>query len=708
MIVLLTCASNNQPVALTKQIADSGEGQVWETNLSGYLAKIYHDPTTARIAKLQVMLANPPADPMLSRNHISIAWPSDLLQDSTGRYLGFLMPAIADSKQLSSVYNPRRRKRVAAGFNWYYLHVTALNTAWIVKEIHAKDYVFGDIKTENILVNNRALVSVIDTDSFQVQDALLGKIYRCTVGSEGFTPPELLGQDFATNNQTEVHDRFRLGVLIHYLLFGYHPFSGQWIGEGESPEQTELIRQGYWYGGYNSLISESKTTIPLDVVHPELKKLFLQCFNDGHQAPHLRPTTEDWLNALQLAVNQLQVCDQVDNHYYSQTYGKCHWCDRATKLGVDIFPTVTRTATTPATTISFQTRQSSQPFQDSSQYQQKTVLASHSASANISSQLPTARHSNNSLQTATPDRLPSLQAVAFDVIKLTVEQSRERQESSPLGRKKEVKVTSNLKLNLNQSQALYFTETLSNTVQLDMISLPAGAFMMGSPSQEPSITDRQQPQHRVKIKPFFMAKLPVTQAQWQAVASLPKIKRNLQFNPSKFQGERLPVERVTWEDAVEFCNRLAKYTGREYRLPSEAEWEYACRAGTKTRYHFGETITDKLANYRPSATYAGKPKGKYRETTTSVGKFTPNAFGLYDMHGNVWEWCADNWHKNYKDAPTDGSAWLSGDNRIKVTRGGSWGDYSNFCRSAHRSYITRDFRSYGIGFRVACDDPRMS
>ncbi len=156
MIVLLTCASNNQPVALTKQIADSGEGQVWETNLSGYLAKIYHDPTTTRIAKLKVMLANPPADPMLSHNHISIAWPSDLLQDSTGRYLGFLMPAIADSKQLSSVYNPRRRKRVAAGFNWYYLHVTALNTAWIVKEIHAKGYVLGDIKTENILVNNRA------------------------------------------------------------------------------------------------------------------------------------------------------------------------------------------------------------------------------------------------------------------------------------------------------------------------------------------------------------------------------------------------------------------------------------------------------------------------------------------------------------------------------------------------------------------------
>ncbi|NJO96861.1 MAG: hypothetical protein HC764_13220 [Pleurocapsa sp. CRU_1_2] len=244
MIVLLARHSNNQPVSLTKQIANSGEGQVWETNLSGYLAKIYHDPTPARIAKLKVMLANPPADPMLSHNHVSIAWVSDLLKDSNGKYLGFLMPAIADSKQLSSVYNPRRRKQVAPGFNWYYLHVTALNTAWIIQEIHAKGYVLGDIKLENILVNNRAMTAVIDTDSFQVRDPQSNQVYRCTVGSEGFTPPELLGKDFDTTNQTEIHDRFRLGVLIHYLLFGYHPFSGNWTGVGESPEQTELIKQG--------------------------------------------------------------------------------------------------------------------------------------------------------------------------------------------------------------------------------------------------------------------------------------------------------------------------------------------------------------------------------------------------------------------------------------------------------------------------------
>ncbi len=302
------------------------------------------DPTPARIAKLKVMLANPPADPMLSHNHVSIAWVSDLLKDSNGKYLGFLMPTIADSKQLSSIYNPRRRKKVAPGFNWYYLHVTALNTAWIIQEIHAKGYVLGDIKLENILVNDRAMTAVIDTDSFQVRDSQSDRVYRCTVGSEGFTPPELLGKDFDTTNQTEIHDRFRLGVLIHYLLFGYHPFSGNWTGVGESPEQTELIKQGYWYGGHNSPIHASKTTIPLDVVHPELKKLFLKCFNQGHTQPNLRPTAQNWHNALEVAVNQLTVCSRVDSHHYSKTYGTCCWCDRAATLGVDIFPGVARKA----------------------------------------------------------------------------------------------------------------------------------------------------------------------------------------------------------------------------------------------------------------------------------------------------------------------------------------------------------------------------
>ena len=358
MMTVLTRASNNQPVTLGKQIASSGEGEVWETNFSGILAKIYHNSTPERIEKLKAMLANPPVDPMASQNHISIAFPQDLLKDGNGAYVGFLMSAVRVSRELTTVYNPSLRKKKAPGFNWYYLHVTALNTAWIIQALHEKGYVLGDIKPQNILVNDRALVAVIDTDSFQVRDDKIGKIYRCTVGSEGFTPVELLGKDFSTTDQTEICDRFRLGVLIHYLLFGYHPFSGEWTGASDSPEQTELIRKGYWYGGQNSLIRPSQNTIPLDVVHPEIRRCFLKCFNDGHALPHLRPTAEDWRNALQVAVNQLTACSNVNNHIYSQHYGKCYWCERVAKLGVDIFPfvasispTVIKTTTTQSTVI---------------------------------------------------------------------------------------------------------------------------------------------------------------------------------------------------------------------------------------------------------------------------------------------------------------------------------------------------------------------
>lgn len=354
-MTVFTRASNGKSVSLGKQIASSGEGEVWETNQSGILAKIYHNPTPERIEKLKVMLANPPIDPMASQNHVSIAFPQDLLKNQHGAYVGFLMPAIRQSRELTSVYNPSLRKRKAPGFNWYYLHATALNTAWIIQAIHDKGYVLGDIKPQNILVSDRALVAVIDTDSFQVRDSHTGKVYRCTVGSEGFTPVELLGKDFSTTDQTEIHDRFRLAVLIHYLLFGYHPFSGQWVGSGESPEQTELIRKGFWYSGQNSLIRPSQNTIPLDIVHPEIKQCFLKCFNDGHTSPHLRPTAEDWHNALEIAVNDLTTCDKVNNHIYTQHYGKCYWCERAAKLNVDIFPGAAGTAKIPTFTGSSNT-----------------------------------------------------------------------------------------------------------------------------------------------------------------------------------------------------------------------------------------------------------------------------------------------------------------------------------------------------------------
>ena len=244
-----------------------------------------------------------------------------------------------------------------------------------------------------------------------------------------------------------------------------------------------------------------------------------------------------------------------------------------------------------------------------------------------------------------------------------------------------------------------------------MVAIPSGKFLMGAPETEAESYDVEKPQHSVSVKSFFIGKYPVTQAQWRAVATLSQVNRDLNPDPAHFKGENRPVEQVSWDDAVEFCARLSRLTQREYRLPSEAEWEYACRAGTTNPFHFGETITTDLVNYRGTdRIYIGliKTNYTYRRQTTEVGSFgVANAFGLYDMHGNVWEWCADIWHSNYEGAPTDGSAWQDkgnddNENQNRLLRGGSWYNTPRDCRSAFRYYLASVGGDNVVGFRVGC------
>ncbi|MEG4984562.1 SUMF1/EgtB/PvdO family nonheme iron enzyme [Microcoleus sp. BR0-C5] len=277
------------------------------------------------------------------------------------------------------------------------------------------------------------------------------------------------------------------------------------------------------------------------------------------------------------------------------------------------------------------------------------------------------------------------------------------------------------------SQLQSFTEDLGNRVNLEMIAIPGGTFTMGAPEYEPESRGGERPQHRVTIQPFLMGKYAITQAQWKAVAKLPKIQYDLKQGHSIFtgnQGNNRPVDQVYWYEAVEFCARSFKKTGHNYRLPSEAEWEYACRAGTTTPFYFGQTITTNQVNYNADYDYNNLPKGQYQEQTTNVGSFPPNAFGLYDMHGNVWEWCADplnnsyyDYYHNYNVAPTDGSVWddNSNDNRYKNyldllllsendkrprwTRGGCWSGFPWLCRSAYR-LDAFPLGGTRIGFRV--------
>ena len=261
-----------------------------------------------------------------------------------------------------------------------------------------------------------------------------------------------------------------------------------------------------------------------------------------------------------------------------------------------------------------------------------------------------------------------------------------------------------LNINKQKNQAQHFIEDLGNGIQLEMVAIPGGSFMMGSPKNEPGRIQSESPQHQVTVQPFLLGKYPVTQAQWQVVAALPQVNQELKPNPSSFKGANRPVEWVSWHDAVEFCNRLSNHTQRPYRLPSEAEWEYACRAGTTTPFHFGETITTDLANYNGNYIYGDGVKGIWEGETTEVGSFKiANEFGLYDMHGNVWEWCQDDWHNNYEDAPTDGSAWISNKAKInKLLRGGSWFYNPKYCRSACRNNSNLGYNNSSIGFRVVC------
>jgi formylglycine-generating enzyme required for sulfatase activity len=265
-----------------------------------------------------------------------------------------------------------------------------------------------------------------------------------------------------------------------------------------------------------------------------------------------------------------------------------------------------------------------------------------------------------------------------------------------------------------QSHTVYtFNEDLGNGINLEMVLIPGGQFHMGAPETELESRDDERPQHPVTVPTFFMGSTPVTQAQWRKVARSPQVKYKLNPDPSAFKGDNLPVERVSWEDTTEFCDRLSRLTARQYRLPSEAEWEYACRAGTETPFHFGETICTDLANYQGtdddsmgwSGSYGRGEKGLYRKETTPVKTFASNAFGLYDMHGNVWEWCQDDYDDSYLKASSDGNAWIDKDSKFKVLRGGSCFSYPRTCRSAYRNHDYPSYLSNFISFRVVCVAP---
>ena len=213
---------------------------------------------------------------------------------------------------------------------------------------------------------------------------------------------------------------------------------------------------------------------------------------------------------------------------------------------------------------------------------------------------------------------------------------------------------------------------------IDIVAIPGGKF------------------RNIQVPKFFMSKTLITQAQWEAVSELPKIRIKLDSNPSRFKGSKRPVERVNWWMAVEFCERLSFETKQKYHLPAEAQWEYACRSGTATKYYFGDTLTSEVANFDTSE-------------TTEVEKYPANAWGLYDMHGNLWEWCADHYSSDFETALKDSNPIVSSNEKAKrVLRGGSWILDSRSCASSYRYFYSPAYGngSSDVGFRVVCSSPR--
>ncbi|MEM3146717.1 MAG: SH3 domain-containing protein [Archaeoglobaceae archaeon] len=337
--------SNGQIIYLDPKlkIGGGGEGEIYQIpGNPSVVVKIYKKPTREHFRKLTLMINNPPDDPMASKGHISIAWPLDLLfRADTGDFVGFIMPRVSGNKILD-FYHPKSRIQKFPFFNYLYLLRTARNLASAIHALHLKGYVVGDINESNILVKDNALVTLVDTDSFQVRDPQTGFVYRCPVGRGEYTPPELRGKNFRDVDRAVEHDLFGLAVIIFKLLMeGTHPFDGTYTGKGDLSLE-ERIGKGYFpYARRGKVPCVPKPLAPpFNILHPAVQDLFLLCFEDGHHNPKARPDAGAWVKALEEMENELITCSVNDQHLYGRHLSFCPWCERAAKFlgGIDPFP----------------------------------------------------------------------------------------------------------------------------------------------------------------------------------------------------------------------------------------------------------------------------------------------------------------------------------------------------------------------------------
>lgn len=336
---VLTRAAGGTLTVGPRPLGRGGEASVYAAG-GGLAAKIYHAPTRDHEQKLRCMIARPPRDPMRPPFR-SIAWPVELLHaDPGGRVVGFLMPQVTGGRSIGEFFNPLERRKQCPLFDWRYLHQTARNLACAFQALHDHGYVIGDVNDRNIAVTKTALVTLLDTDSFQVPDTDTGAVYRCGVVTPRYTPPELGRAGFGIVDRTPEQDRFGLAVLLFQLLMeGTHPFAGVFHGAGEpAPEEQRIVAGHFPYALRRGPYSPRPGAPPFDGLDRTLQALFQRCFADGDADPSARPDARTWMLALEGARDRLRTCARNRRHLHADHEEACPWCRRALRLGRDPFP----------------------------------------------------------------------------------------------------------------------------------------------------------------------------------------------------------------------------------------------------------------------------------------------------------------------------------------------------------------------------------
>lgn len=333
-------------------LAEGGEAFVYNVlGNQGLVAKLYKKPRPERAAKLAFMLDNPPSNPTAAQNHAAYAWPTALLSPaSDSSVIGFLMPRVTGMKEVFTFYNPRARRETCAHFDYRYLMQTARNIAGVMAELHSKGYLIADVSQKNVLVSDAALVTVLDTDSFEFRDPKSNFLHLCNVRTPGFIAPE--GYTAAPNDpRTIAEDRFALAVLIfHLLMEGVHPFTCKHRGPEEMPRLQQNVMAGRFpYQRDPAADYEPMPAAPpFSILPSQLQALFVRCFVEGHKAPDARPTAREWQRALDAAAKDLKACSTNKHHFYgAHLNGECQWCARVTAGFRDPFPAVIQSRPSP-------------------------------------------------------------------------------------------------------------------------------------------------------------------------------------------------------------------------------------------------------------------------------------------------------------------------------------------------------------------------